>query len=108
MNKVDFKMHFFGYGWSQRLADGEHPSRPTKQIQTIVSGPEPGYIATSKIVVSCAIVLLKEQNRMPVKGGVLTPAVAFANTSLIERLRTHGIRFETVVRHDQPMTRASL
>ncbi len=31
------------------------------------TGPELGYIATSKMVIGCAIMLLKENDRLPVK-----------------------------------------
>jgi hypothetical protein len=31
------------------------------------TGPEPGYIATSIMSVACAIMLLKENERLPVK-----------------------------------------
>ncbi len=91
-------MSFFGCGWTDRLTNvnEEYLTRPNQTIEAIVTGPEPGYIATSKIVVSCAVVLLKEQNKIPVKGGVLTPAIAFASTSLIERLRNCGFKFEKI------------
>ena len=31
------------------------------------AGPDPGYIGTSKLSVGCAIMLLKESDRLPVK-----------------------------------------
>jgi short subunit dehydrogenase-like uncharacterized protein len=57
---------------------------------------EPGYICTSKIVTNCALVLLRESEKIPVKGGVITPAIAFSNTSLIDRLNADGILFENI------------
>lgn len=30
------------------------------------------------------------------RGGVLTPGAAFAETSLIDRLESHGLRFSTI------------
>jgi short subunit dehydrogenase-like uncharacterized protein len=40
------------------------------------------------------LVLLRESEKIPVKGGVITPAIAFSNTSLIDRLNADGILFE--------------
>jgi hypothetical protein len=31
------------------------------------NGPDPGYIGTSKMLIACAVVLLKENDRLPVK-----------------------------------------
>ena len=36
--------------------------------------------------------------RLPSAGGVYTPGYAFAETSLVERLNSHEVTFETVVK----------
>jgi short subunit dehydrogenase-like uncharacterized protein len=53
-----------------------------------------GYVATPKMVVQACYTLLSERNLVP--NGVLTPALAFGKTRLIERLQEHGIVFSTV------------
>jgi short subunit dehydrogenase-like uncharacterized protein len=98
MKNVTFKMQFIGKGWSNKLADvnEQHDSKPDSSIITRITGPEPGYISTSKIVTNCALVLLRERDKIPVKGGVITPGVAFSRTSLFNRLNSDGITFETL------------
>ncbi len=42
----------------------------TENKQTLIhefTGPDPGYIGTSKILIGCVIMLLKEKDRLPVK-----------------------------------------
>lgn len=56
-----------------------------------------GYVATPKMVVQAAYTLLRQKDKVP--NGVLTPAVAFARTDLIDRLQEQGIVFSTVVKN---------
>ncbi len=53
--KASFKMTFV-----------THTEDKQKSIHEF-TGPEPGYIATSIMSVACAIMLLKENERLPVK-----------------------------------------
>jgi short subunit dehydrogenase-like uncharacterized protein len=62
-----------------------------------VSGGEPGYTETSKMLSECALALVLERDRLPGRAGVLTPAVAFGDV-LVDRLKAAGIRFEVVRR----------
>ncbi|CAF5165452.1 unnamed protein product, partial [Rotaria sp. Silwood1] len=55
--------------------------------------PDPGYIGTSKLSIGCAIMLLKENDRLPAQGGVFTPAGAFGRTSLMKYLEKEGFSF---------------
>ncbi len=65
-----------------------------KHVHVVVSGPEPGYVATPIIFVTLALCLLDERESMP-RGGVLTPASAYYNSStVIDRLRAAGIAFD--------------
>jgi hypothetical protein len=113
---ISFKMQFRGYGFNSNNNDSNDDSsssdtttqmRKTKaankqhRIITEVVGPEPGYVATSKIVINSSLVLLKESDRLPAGGGVLTPAVAFGETSIIDRLRNAGLKFHVVYSEDQ-------
>ena len=63
-----------------------------------VTGPEPGYDATSKIMASCANVVLGERSQITdyvgVNGGVFTTADALAKTSIYEKLAKRGIEYQ--------------
>ena len=64
-------------------------------VQTRVSGGEPGYEETSKMVAETAVCLAM-QRRDCARGGVLTPAAALG-APLIERLRAVGMEFAVVI-----------
>lgn len=49
------------------------------------------------MVVQAAYTLLRQKDKIP--NGVLTPAIAFARTDLIDRLQEQGIVFSTVVKN---------
>jgi hypothetical protein len=69
MKNMSFKMEFRGKGFEKRLENKneEHQTRPTKEIITEVSGPEPGYVSCSRMIMFCALTILKEKNSIPVK-----------------------------------------
>ncbi|KAG0327678.1 hypothetical protein BG004_002714 [Podila humilis] len=98
--ETSFSETFFAEGYSKALQE-RYPNagelrqvKPDVSIVTSVSGPEPGYVATPKMVVQACYTLLLEQDKVP--RGVLTPAVAFGKTDLIKRLEEQGIVFSTV------------
>lgn len=65
---------------------GGHP------IRTQVSGGDPGYDETAKMLSEAALCLL--QDNTPPVAGVITPAAALGE-ALIHRLQRAGMRFET-------------
>jgi short subunit dehydrogenase-like uncharacterized protein len=75
-----FKVRFVGE------ADG-------RRTVTEVSGGDPGYSETSKMLSEAALCLAHDQ--LPDRAGQLTPAVAMGD-SLIERLKRAGIAFRVV------------
>ncbi|KAK9956665.1 hypothetical protein ABG768_014384 [Culter alburnus] len=91
MDGTSFCLRFMGEGYTT----GQDPSqgKPNATINTEITGPEPGYIATPITMVQAAITLLNEPHSLPNKGGVFTPGSAFARTTLIDRLNKHGIQF---------------
>ena len=97
--ETSFSETFFAKGYSAEL-QAKHKTEellmvePDVSIVTSVSGPEPGYVATPKLVVQACYTLLHQKALVP--NGVLTPAVAFARTDLIKRLQEQGIVFTTV------------
>jgi short subunit dehydrogenase-like uncharacterized protein len=68
---------------------------PSRSVITRVSGGDPGYDESSKILAESALCLALDRDRLPACFGVLTPAVAMGSL-LVERLEHAGIRFETL------------
>jgi short subunit dehydrogenase-like uncharacterized protein len=64
-----------------------------KRVVAEVTGGDPGYGETSKMLAQAALCLAHDQ--LPERSGQLTPAVAMGQ-SLIDRLRRAGIGFEVV------------
>jgi short subunit dehydrogenase-like uncharacterized protein len=64
-----------------------------KRVVTRVSGGDPGYDETAKMVSQAAMCLA--QDALPERAGVLTPAAAMGEP-LLERLQREGIRFEVL------------
>jgi short subunit dehydrogenase-like uncharacterized protein len=64
-------------------------------IRTRVSGHEPGYAHTSKMLAEAALCLAFDRDRLPRRGGVLTPASALGDP-YVERLERTGMHFEVV------------
>lgn len=78
--KAWFKVRFIGKGGGRRVI-------------TEVSGGDPGYGETSKMLSESALCLARD--RLPKKAGSLTPASAMGN-KLIDRLQKAGIDFRIV------------
>ncbi|KAG0088453.1 hypothetical protein BGZ92_006157 [Podila epicladia] len=100
LSETSFSETFFAEGYSKALRERHSNEgdlrkvKPDISIVTSVSGPEPGYVATPKMVVQACYTLLLEKDK--VHNGVLTPSLAFAQTDLIKRLEEQGIVFSTV------------
>jgi short subunit dehydrogenase-like uncharacterized protein len=62
-------------------------------LMTVVSGGDPGYGETSKMLAESALCLAHDD--LPERAGQLTPAVAMG-PALIDRLQRQGISFEVV------------
>lgn len=105
MAQIKFSIIFRTTGWTEKLTEptDKHTDPPNKVLLTKVSGVNPGYGTTCTAVTLSAITILKEADKMPKGGGVLSPGAAFANTSLIEELNKNGIKFEIL-----PSTEESL
>jgi short subunit dehydrogenase-like uncharacterized protein len=65
---------------------------PNKDNTLVIKGPNPGYISTAILLTQSAYTLIDEENK--VRYGVLTPAIAFYKTKIVDRLTTKGILFE--------------
>lgn len=67
----------------------------TKKVKTKVSGGDPGYTETSKMLSETALTLLDNLGKLPLKGGIVTPAGTLGSL-LIEKLQSKGINFEVI------------
>ncbi|KAG5322693.1 SCPDL oxidoreductase, partial [Pseudoatta argentina] len=94
-----FSVTFNASGWTEKLAKpiDKHRDPPNKKVITRMSSNSPGYELTSIAMISSAITILNETDKMPDNGGVLTPGAAFGKTSLIEKLIKHNIKFEVIL-----------
>jgi len=66
-----------------------------RTIQTEVSGGDPGYGETSKMLAESALCLALDRAALPARTGILTPAEAMGEV-LIERLQRAGLKFAVV------------
>lgn len=78
--KAWFRVRFIGRGGGKRVV-------------TEVTGGDPGYGETSKMLAESALCLARD--RLPKRAGVITPATAMGN-KLIERLQKAGILFRVL------------
>ncbi|XP_036341124.1 saccharopine dehydrogenase-like oxidoreductase [Rhagoletis pomonella] len=89
------QMTFRTKGWvvGQPLSE-----EPQQELMTRISATDPFYGMTSVAILAAAKIILKESDKMPDNGGVISPGYAFANTSLIEELSQlkDGIKFEVL------------
>ncbi|MEM9558329.1 MAG: saccharopine dehydrogenase NADP-binding domain-containing protein [Acidobacteriota bacterium] len=74
-----------------RAGDGDDGPRTVVEV----SGGDPGYDETSKMLAESALCLVFDEDRLPDRAGILTPAMAFEER-LIERLRAAGMGFDVV------------
>lgn len=64
-------------------------------LMTRVSGGDPGYGETAKMISESALCLALDRDALPARAGVLTTAVAMGDL-LTDRLQKAGIRFEVL------------
>lgn len=100
MQNTWFQITFFGEGWSFKLPDKDDQfTKPCdKKMLAKVKGKNPAYGTTCVCLVACALIILTEKDKMAGngKGGVYSPAAAFANTSLINILTKNGVTFDII------------
>lgn len=93
LDASSFVTTFVARGYSaEAVQRGEGPD--TRAVVR-VRGGELGYVATPILFITVARTLLKEREK--VTPGVITPAVAFGKTSLVDELNRGGkVRFATI------------
>ena len=68
---------------------------PNQRVKISCHGPEPGYVATPKMIVALALTILNHRPSLAFQGGVLLPGALFGNCdSAYECLRKEGIDFK--------------
>ncbi|CAG7728937.1 unnamed protein product [Allacma fusca] len=94
----DLRLTLLAEGWDtkQTSVDKEHPEPPNKKQKFVVTLKDPIFGSTAVMVVQAALSILLERHKLPSGGGVFTPGVAFANTTIIDRLNSRGITFKSV------------
>jgi short subunit dehydrogenase-like uncharacterized protein len=65
----------------------------TATSKATVSGGDPGYDETAKMLAESALCLVHDRDQLPPYTGVVTPVVAFGEP-LMQRLQAEGIKFE--------------
>lgn len=98
LENTHFSITFRAVGWTEKLTEPTDVRKepPNQVLITEVKGKNPAYGATCIMLLTSAITILKESDKIPANGGVLSPGAAFGKTSLIEELNKKDIRFEVV------------
>jgi len=98
ISEARFEITLVASGWKGMLESPiyEPHSSPEKLMIARWRGPHAGAEATSIMLVQSAITMFKERDAIGYKGGVLTPGLAFQDTSLVERLGRHGVVLEII------------
>jgi len=91
--QASFTYWFCGWGWETKTDPNSEQQPPKSVVVARCDGPDAGYIATAGCVLSCALSMVYDHERMPNGGGVYTTAAAFKNTSIYDRLNKFGITF---------------
>ena len=68
-------------------------STGARYVARVAAKGDPGYAATAVMMGESALCLALDRERLPARGGVLTPATAMG-MALVERLRAAGMTFE--------------
>ena len=72
-----------------------------KALRATCSGPEPGYVATPKMLVALAVTVLDNRSKLAFDGGVMLPGALFGECQeAFEQLDKEGITFQVLVDGD--------
>lgn len=90
-----FQTKLYGCGWTTASTiENFENFKLDKKAMVTVSGKNPAYGATAVALLLSAKTILNEHSKMPSKGGVISPGMAFRDTSLIQQLKLNGFFFE--------------
>lgn len=81
-----FVTHSVGYGTTKE-----------QYVKVTCRGPEPGYVATPKVIVALALTVLRHREKLRFEGGVVLPGALFGDCEEVyDVLRQEGIEFDIV------------
>lgn len=86
LNTGSFVTHSVGYGTTKE-----------QYVKATCRGPEPGYVATPKMITALALTVLRHREKLRFKGGVLLPGALFGDcTEAYDLLRQEEVAFDIV------------
>lgn len=95
LETTSFCMKFYARGFDEERTGSSTARTTDKEVVVAVTGPEPGYVVTPRILVALAETLLQERKTAMPAGGVMTPAAAFFRSTVVfSRLADAGIEFK--------------
>ena len=96
--QIRFNMDIYARGWEEVLEDplSNPPTPPNKEVMVRLSGGHVGYPVTALCMLYSALMILHEKDKCTDVGGVFTPGIAFAKTSIVEKLDENGLKFELI------------
>lgn len=74
-----------------------HARTASSKLTTRVSGGDPGYDETAKMLAETGICLVEDRDNLPLNCGVVTPAAGLGH-ALLNRLERHVLKFEVLSR----------
>ncbi|CAJ1947735.1 unnamed protein product [Cylindrotheca closterium] len=84
---VSFCTHTTGYGSGSK----------EEMVKVTCKGPEPGYVATPRMLVALGLTVLNHRDKLAFSGGVVLPGALFGETTEVyESLKENGITIEVV------------
>jgi short subunit dehydrogenase-like uncharacterized protein len=89
MTESTFTWHLKGQGFISTF-ERDNETKATVTAASVFSGPDAGYIGTSRMLCDAALTVLDEPDKLPPGGGVFTPGAAFSRTGLVNRLQQSG------------------
>lgn len=91
LNEGSFCTYTVGYGRDSTTQEEKEAIRVTCR------GPEPGYVATPRILVALAVTILKHRAKLPFRGGVMLPGALLGDCDeAYDLLRENSIAFELI------------
>lgn len=98
---ASFCTYTTGYGSQTTTNKEDDTNNEEEEIQQVVKvtckGPEPGYIATPRMLVALALTVLNHREELAFSGGVMLPGALFGKTTEVyDILKGNGISFEVV------------
>jgi len=95
LRRADLSCLVAGLGYAEKLSDpnDDHPYPPNMRLVVKQTLLEHGYYTNVKGLIQSALTILRETDKLPETGGVLTIGAAFLDTTMLERCEKHLFKF---------------